>query len=1269
MAPVLYSDLADNFDRSLDAAMMQKLLSGSPHGNLRSVAASNRQATKGMETCSGGHVAEAIAHLLTVPSLHANCLVLETLVSFALCLGTGQRGPKRPDIARWFRALSSGAYGREQDPAEDLFVARLPTLTGNYRLFEGTWEGGRFHAGQFVGVLDRAPKSAASDGLRSSVLALLTLSEEVARRSGVGANTVGGVVPLKVLPAGTGLCERASRARLRFTPADLDTLGIPPGSLEPFILDRADWPGLLDDTFGHTRLERRPLISLGRDLVLLLPTAVSAALRRLVIETYSKAGAAEALTDSLATEVWRRFSRLPLLGGPTGAPVFFTTVGGVRLATFLQEIDAGRWINWMFFVDDFLGYDSGGMVGLNPGQARLDSVLETAAARNRAEAAGRPGFRSGVTVLVSCGWGRGMLLVEPRATPGWRTVFISAADLDTMSRTREVTSLSLWRTLDNARAVHHAGVKLVVPNGFLNLWAWESELNGALAPHYELPNDFGHDGVNAILVVPQNALLAIRAEVAANDDTMAIPDESGRFVEMRRSRESVFADDPGQSAMYESWDDAIRGNLVAASPDPARPWWLRASDTGSTSRRMLFEHWQMLCTWLSRAVPILVRAFPCLPERPITWDVRFEHLDRWVSSQGEPLDQVRAGSLLAVAVDLKAATVTMTVPKAFEGAFRQPENVAEVAIVSALVEGTAELADARLTTPELASLVETIIPSGYGRHIHFMFAGSYRDLVADRLPERPIMIERQDTAYGRIGLAWRARQRGPGHTVTGRADCNALLNDTVKAVEREVCVSLRTFCRRDLLGVLLENHEAACYQRDRWHRTAASNIELHRGRSRAVQTIGEQGIRLNSATLATRIAIEAAVCECPDEGIRPGSLDVARLMADAMTLFRLGGWSDAIRWEAMRPSLKVSSLGDIRAENDFEEDVLAPLGRSFARTMTERGIAAHAGAYKPSVPPADADGGMSPLFFAAWHAEFGSSFDAHIRFLESIQKLGDEHPAVFYEIKRSDLARALVPEVLSSAELSDILDSFVFRRRAGWGVVPQGYLERDRAPWRFRRRLSVLRRPIVELDCSDPADPTFLIAPGLAIDGSVYLSEGLLKGQFPETYVASSEMRSWLGKEKSRAGHAFNDEVAARMRELGWEVRQEVGLPSLFGYAPDANYGDVDVLAWNRLSGRVLAIECKDLQFRKTPGEVAEQMSDFRGGVDSKGRPDHLRKHLLRCEQLDLAIGPLGHSLGLAVPARLEPHLVFKNPVPMQFVWERMASRIKLSLFSDLDCI
>src|SRR3954465_4610363 len=98
-------------------------------------------------------------------------------------------------------------------------------------------------------------------------------------------------------------------------------------------------------------------------------------------------------------------------------------------------------------------------------------------------------------------------------------------------------------------------------------------------------------------------------------------------------------------------------------------------------------------------------------------------------------------------------------------------------------------------------------------------------------------------------------------------------------------------------------------------------------------------------------------------------------------------------------------------------------------------------------------------------------------------------------------------------------------------------------------------------------------------------------------------------------GEEFSSEVAARLRELGWKVEKtKLRVTELLGKKFDKDYGDIDVLACNESTGRVLLIECKDVQHRKTDGEIAEQLLDFRGELGADGKPDLLLKHLNRVE-------------------------------------------------------
>jgi hypothetical protein len=93
------------------------------------------------------------------------------------------------------------------------------------------------------------------------------------------------------------------------------------------------------------------------------------------------------------------------------------------------------------------------------------------------------------------------------------------------------------------------------------------------------------------------------------------------------------------------------------------------------------------------------------------------------------------------------------------------------------------------------------------------------------------------------------------------------------------------------------------------------------------------------------------------------------------------------------------------------------------------------------------------------------------------------------------------------------------------------------------------------------------------------------------------------------------------------------------------------------------------LQFHKTLGEVAEQLSDFHGVVKPDGTRDLLRKHLDRLAVMEENKECITKRLGLRAAVDIQGYLIFKNPVPMQFAWEQMNEKVKLLLFEQLETL
>jgi hypothetical protein len=486
-------------------------------------------------------------------------------------------------------------------------------------------------------------------------------------------------------------------------------------------------------------------------------------------------------------------------------------------------------------------------------------------------------------------------------------------------------------------------------------------------------------------------------------------------------------------------------------------------------------------------------------------------------------------------------------------------------------------------------------------------------------------------------------------------------------MEDEVCQDLHELDRRAVIMFALQNHESAISDRDNWRRTAAAILALHNDKNATLRTMAEHDGELNAVFHASRLIIEFAICECPLTGGRePGHLDMSRLMMKVLMISGLGGWSAAIHWEAMEPRLRVTALGDIHANVTFQEEIVGPYGRAGIGLMIEDAVKDYAeNLEEPAIEATDTSI-LTPEFCTVLEDEFGAPLDALRKFIDKLENIGIEHKQAIFTMKRSELLDAIATEeAIGPKAAASLVEFLTFTSRSAWRDVPANYDEKDRFPWRFRRRLTVLRKPLLQIDESDDL---LIITPGIARDALVYIIGNYHKGDFPP-WQLGPKMRQWAGRSRDRIGHAFSEAVAKRMRELGWEAETEVAVTKLLRKGFDQNYGDVDVVAWRADPNRVLLMECKDVQHRKIEGEIAEQLADFRGELRSDGTPDHLLRHIRRLEVISAHPDDVANYVGFDCQPQIEGHLVFRHMVPMKFAWDRMEARMALHVFSELSDI
>ena len=144
---------------------------------------------------------------------------------------------------------------------------------------------------------------------------------------------------------------------------------------------------------------------------------------------------------------------------------------------------------------------------------------------------------------------------------------------------------------------------------------------------------------------------------------------------------------------------------------------------------LVFDRWRMLCAWLQRAAPVLDEAYTGLPSVPVSFQISFAEIVGTTSGLVDPRNAHELRSLIRIVAEVGCPIVKIDVGAGFDDGLAQADNVAERALVEALVEGIATVAGELTDTNKLATLAHRICPNSQARWSHRIVARSFRDFV------------------------------------------------------------------------------------------------------------------------------------------------------------------------------------------------------------------------------------------------------------------------------------------------------------------------------------------------------------------------------------------------------------------------------------------------------------------------------------------------------------------------------------------------------------
>jgi hypothetical protein len=1009
-------------------------------------------------------------------------------------------------------------------------------------------------------------------------------------------------------------------------------------SLASFRFDESLATALESETIGHTALERHPIVYTSRGVLLALPTAVSAAIRRLMIESAHAAGKLKALQEVIAKYQFEQARRLGRVGwevrelDPVEEPSEFEFIG---------RFDEGGYIHLVFVPDTLEPI-------LKDGLQSLDSIPDAFTKRvneKSHEISKQPDYQRGMTLLVHGGVGRGFYAEFDEAPNQWERLILAASDFMLLAWDEEMTALRAWKLLDQEKQLLARGTYFINANGFMNLYGYAESQGFVLIPS-EMP-------VGGMIGLGTDYLTGVRHRIRASVDKHAAAlTASPSYVQVQRQRTSHYFRQVKDLPIYVSVGHVASAQLLGCVETAARPWWARCTQLSDDDRAssVIFQVWELALNWLIPAAAALEAELPELPPGPILVSLTFPQIESFVAKRGVNIDPPVGPS-----VKIEGGEIHICCSPAYLRSFASEKNAGDQLMVEALLGGGYALAGSAIDRDALKVATSQIVKNDQARFFHTVPTDKPREMMFAALEKGdPRFIQPEDRATSWLNLAADAGWPNPPGEVASE-QANQLLKDSAAVAWQRIKARLLEIERGSVVEHALKNQYAIHRDAMTWKLTAQAMLALYDDQREVINAANKREGERGVASLASRVIAEMAICVSPwGSGRACSNADLDCMIANMAVLLECASQSDALHYGLASRNLVVEANGTFTFDMTFRDTLHVP----YIHTHGERGFRSAADDYASAFMPSEEEKKeLDPAFETAFVAEFGLTPAQLLNFVYKLVNISIEKSNPTFRLHRSEIVSRLISVGAAKADLA--YDALTLKPRQKWDEKKPANAEpRDWYPWRFNRRLSLTRRPLVQLN--DKSDPLVLVDPSL-INRSVEFLFSAYDGRLPVNLFDSEKMRAWIGKAVDEQGHAFNKTVAAAYKRFGFEAR-EVNITELGGAA---RFGDVDAFAWNTESGIVYATECKRLMFARTVAEIGERLQEYTSVAADGEERTPIQKHSDRVAFLHCSLPAISKLTGIPTDKIvLRSALVTNYLVPMQFTNDALKF---VDLVSDLE--
>lgn len=1225
-----------------------------------------RKLSRDVSSFRPADVLASVGGLQLMPE-NAHCaLRLETLAHLALSRDALRgRTVEARTLEEWCnRSELSRSIAEKEDRCENLFTQAFSFFGGSFVVFPGIESEPTFILRGLLSAIflvDGSNLRPLQRAVSRTVRAALALSDAIAHRAGLprGLKASQQLSHNVTVPTQRQLSHL--KAAVSWTEQSLQKMlqehGVAQADLEPLILAPGKSRGRAHDLQNGVLL-RRPLVRCGSDVIVPIPSAILAGLRRYLLEKASELGLTAQLTHafhrvvlSSAFESLKHLEHdlLPI------RPVELPSISlGVATATgSFWSFDADKVVYVLVISDPLEGTANGDVLDEWKVEDWEDEVALHWIEIKKQCAQALP--RIEVSLLqVLQGVGRPMVLGWNSSIGGWPvSVGLTATDLEVITFLEAGDPLALWKFARASSWLRRTSRVLS--------WSTLDEYHFWRRNGYTF-HDADQMPINqASLINIENGIgVHLREEVEKQFDVHAavLPDGSGciEVMSLHQNR-----DIPFYFSTHLNEDRShllLEGNSIPIWV--VGPTYIGETDPQQELHPVYSSFTQTITYWLWQLQPVLNKWFkPLLAQTPTLTIELFLPIELgWNSDEiqgsagrndAEEVESSLSNNPLSDSIQVNAFWLVVPASKRREFSRRlslnvvlsptwgkaalRGDNMAERLlmhkILSALLEVVGSQEGAYFSS-DINEILKEYMPADQATMVFGVPIDIHPELDGRGLPpHRGVKMADANAILVDLGAYWRSKSIPTGAIAPEHS--SQILNDSVGFLYGQLEAEVAELLPDGLLERLIDWYEELTHHAAMERQQLPTRVRCWGHVVSVAEQLAANIPKDAENATACRFLLEYLAARPPQGTVRLSLSRADRLMALASRIIALGMTSDAHRYHIADVRLAMTRGGVLEIDQN-------QLGRAYHRFLGDR---ADGEVYRATIDEKET---LSPgksqqrdaRIDAATQVEWGFTLTEVADVGTTLINWGRTFSAAC--MKEQEEVEAYLEAGLGwpRDKVRLVLEAMILSPRANFLKPPSPWRAEDVYPWRFNRELSFLRRPFIR---RETAGKTELVWGWRHVFKSLYYWRGLILAG--KHHARSGALKALQSSFNDARGSGFNRRVGKQVEELLVHAysdaprdqspfRVQVEFKKLLGLRLPQELGDVDVLAVDIVRHRIWVLQCKNFSMAGTPHEMDNELDKLFIEKTTAGTvPEKLQK---QAHWVEGNLQELLTHLGFAIP-------------------------------------